>query len=96
MIICGALKITLPNGEEKIIRCHRHSDAYRIIRDFGIERRRSKDVQGFIKWIPDPEDPFYTENEEFIDRDEAFRHAQECGQISKDEPERELFTEDIY
>ena len=96
MIVSGAVKVTTLDGKEHIIPVHRHGDAYRIMHEFGIERIRHMDKDGFIMWVPDPEDPFYTENETFVDRVAAFKHAQECGQIDKNEQVRELYTEDLW
>lgn len=95
MIISAAVKITTLDGKEHIIPVHRHGDAYQILHEFGIDYVRGKDVQGFIKYTVDPDDPF-NGTEEFLTRVEAFKHAQECGQISKEEPLRELYTEDLW
>lgn len=96
MIISAAVKVTTLDGKEHIIPVHRHGDAYQILHEFDIERIRPLDKDGFIKWVPDPDDPFYTENETFVDRIEGFKHAQECGQISKEEPIRPLYSEDLW
>lgn len=101
MITSAAVKITLLNGEEKIIPCHRHGDCYEILAMFGIQRDKTKDVQGFIKWIPDKDDPFYSGNEEFVNRIDAYKHAIECGQLFDPFNEqgreiRELYSEDLW
>lgn len=100
MIISAAVKIVTLDGEEKIIPCHRHGDCYKILAMFNIQRDKTQDVQGFIKWIPDPDDPFFTGNEIFVDRIEAFKHAQECGQLkdplAANDTIKELYSEDLW
>ena len=95
MIISAAVKIITKDGKEHIIPVHRHSDAYQILHEFGIDYVRGKDVQGFIKYTIDQDDEF-NGTEEFVTRVEAFKHAQTCGQINPNEPLREAYSEDFY
>ena len=100
MITSAAVKFTLTNGEEVIVPCHRHGDAFEILKMFHIDRVRWKDVQGFIKCVTDPNDPFDTSHETFVDRVEAYKHAVECGQVKHPMAEydaaHELYSEDLW
>ena len=101
MITSAAVKITLLNGEEKIIPCHRHGEAYYILHTFNIERDKTKDKEGFIKWVPDDDDPLYSGHAEFVDRIEAFKHAEECCQficepLAANDVIKELYSEDLW
>lgn len=97
MITKAAVKITTLDGEEKVIPCHRHCDAFEICKTFNIQRDRSKDVQGFIKYVSNTDSPDFTGKEEFIDRVQAYIHAVRCGQIKADcEFARELYSEDLW
>ena len=96
MIICAAIKINhtdnVGNPLEPLIICgHRHGDCYKVIKYLDINR--ISDEEGFI-----------TNGGAFVDREIAYRHAIECGQISvhnkwyrKDnEVPDELYSEDLY
>lgn len=86
-------------GSQFQIPCHRHGDAYHIVREFGYSPLDFRTVvQGFIvRERDDPTDPFsYTER--IVDRKEAMRHAIECEQVEVGATidEEELFSEDLW
>lgn len=90
MITKAAVKIDYWNHntkQEVIIPCHRHCDAFKILHDFG-----------FIKGVDFREQAqgFLTEHNVFLSRTEAFAEAQRCGQLSKNIPFRELYSEDLW
>lgn len=88
MIVSAAIKIyDYKQNKEVIIPCHRHCDAFRILRDFNYRKIYDyKEIgQGFL-----------TEAEEFLDRVSAFKHAQACNQISPLLEITELFSEDLW
>lgn len=95
MIICAAIKIQVEGlDHETIIPCHRHGDAFRILKDLGFTPKvKYKEItQGFIN-----------HNGEFLDRKEAFLHTLNCGQLSvstrwykDDDNQKELYSEDLY
>ena len=72
------------------IPCHRHSDAFYIISQFipANQIDKKKTLQGF-----------YNENEEFLDRYDAFEEAKKCNQI-KENTElflcKELYSENLW
>ena len=73
---------------EIVIPCHRHCDAFQILKDFGYSRDDFKEIsQGFL----DEHDNYYT-------RTEAYTHAVACGQIPRldDKAHNELYSEDLY
>ena len=87
MIVKAAVKIlNLHTNEEMIIPCHRHSDAFYILKLLNM--RQSQDytqlVQGFLD-----------ENDNFYNRLDAKKHAKLCHQITDTEYE-ELFSEDLW
>lgn len=80
MIVSAAVIIEM-NGEQIAIPCHRHADAYLILKRLGFKPQDYKTVkQGFIKYEEDPEDRF-TGTETFLDRVEACKYAYETGMI---------------
>lgn len=95
-IYSAAVAVTLKDGKEVIIPCHRHGDVFGILGELGIERKRHLDRQGFLSSAADPEDKynvFYT----FIDRKEAKRLALVNGQYKGSNPEDpELYSEDLW
>ena len=97
MIISAAVKILLKKeNREVIIPCHRHGDAYKILKDLGFQPSDFETVkQGFIAYVVDPDDPFNgTEN--FLDRKEALAHAKMNRQILTSMNDEELYSEDLY
>jgi hypothetical protein len=72
-------------NKECVIPCHRHCDAFYILKILGFKRSDYDIVaQGFLD-----------ENENFLTRVEAKRHAQACGQIIETEFS-ELYSEDLW
>ena len=57
MIISAAVKILLKKeNREVIIPCHRHGDAYKILKDLGFQPSDFETVkQGFIAYVVDPD-----------------------------------------
>lgn len=95
MIICAAIKIhtnTLP--EPTIIPCWRHGCGYDLLKEL-VPNRDSYRVlaEGFIN-----------HKGEFLNREEAYKYAIDCGQITKynqwyredNELPNELYSEDLY
>lgn len=97
MIISAAVKILLKKeNREVIIPCHRHGDAYKILKDLDFQPSDFETVkQGFIAYEVDPDDPF-NGAETFLDRKEAFIHAKMNHQISTSMSDNELYSEDLY
>ena len=91
MITHAAVKIlNLHTNEEIVIPCHRHCDAFYILKQFAYKKNVDyKEIaQGFL----DEEDNFYT-------RVEAWNHAYLHDQINPDALEhatQELFSEDLW
>ncbi len=92
MIVSAAVKIKdLRQDKEMIIPCHRHCDAFYILKQFSYKKDIDyKEIaQGFL----DEKDNFYN-------RVEAWKHAWWHRQIQADEEEyhqcRELFSEDLW
>lgn len=95
MIICAAIKIQVEGlDHETIIPCHRHGDGFKLLKDLRyIPRIGYKELgQGFIN-----------HEGEFLNRQEAFSHALDCGQLSattreckRVNRETELYSEDLY
>ena len=95
MIICAAIKVQVEGlNHETIIPCHRHSDAFQLLKDlnFGAENKCKKIAEGFIS-----SDGF------FYDSEEAFKYVLHHGQLSKvvrDQKlarnDTKLYSEDLY
>ena len=88
MIVSAAVKIKdLRQNKEIIIPCHRHCNAFYILKEFGYRPRIDyKEIaQGFL----DENDNFYT-------RIAAYNHAVECGQIAPSDFPHELYSEDLW
>ena len=96
MIICAAIKIQVEGlDHETIIPCHRHGDAYKILKDLGYApRTKYKEIeQGFINHLGN-----------FLNRKDAYQYAWECGQINAhnrwyrqdNKIPCELYSEDLY
>ena len=97
MIISAAVKILLKKeNREVIIPCHRHGDAYRILKDLGFHPSDFETVkQGFIAYVVDPNNRINW-IETFLDRKEALAHAKRVHQISTSISDDELYSEDLY
>ena len=97
MIISAAVKILLKKeNREVIIPCHRHGDAYKILKDLGFHPSDFETVkQGFIAYVIDPDNRINW-IETFLDRKEALAHAKRVHQISTSISEDELYSDDLY
>lgn len=83
----AVMVLNLHTKKEMIIPCHRHCDAFYILKMFGM--RRDIDyvelAQGFLD-----------ENDKFYNRIAAKKHAQESNQLKENTRCAELFSEDLY
>lgn len=97
MIISSAVKILLKKeNREVVIPCHRHGDAYKILKDLGFQPSDFTTVkQGFIAYDVDPDDSF-NGTETFLDRKEALVHAKMNHQILTSMSDDELYSEDLW
>lgn len=97
MIISAAVKILLKKeNREVVIPCHRHGDAYKILKDLGFQPSDFKTIkQGFIAYEVEPDDPF-NGIETFLDRKEALAHAKKNRQILTSMSDDELYSEDLW
>ena len=97
MITAAAVKILLKKeNREIIIPCHRHGDAYKILKDLGFQSSDFKTVkQGFIAYVVDP-DKRINWIETFLDRKEALAHAKMNRQILTSMSDDELYSEDLW
>lgn len=95
MICRAAVKIyDKRQDKEIIIPCHRHCDAFLILKEFGYNRFADYEelAQGFLN-----------EYDEFLSRTEAWREARKNNQIividdtlSYLNPCKELYSEDLW
>ena len=94
MIICAALKVeACKEYKETIVPCFRHGYGFNILHSLcQNENYKGHVAQGFM-----------TNTGEFLDRESAFHHAVQCGQLSastlhlkKERNETELYSEDLY
>ena len=97
MITAAAVKILLKKeNREVVIPCHRHGDAYKILKDLGFQLSDFETIkQGFIAYEVDIDDPF-NGIETFLDRKEALIHAKMNYQISTSMSDDELYSEDLW
>ena len=95
MIISAAVKFKMNDGHEVTIPVHRHGDAFQIMHDLGFKTGDFTTLsQGFLYAMLNPGDDNYKYG--YMDRLEAFKHAQECGQIDKSLSVTELYSEDLW
>lgn len=89
MIVKAAVKVlNLHTNEEMIIPCHRHCDAFYILKMFNMRRDidYAELAQGFLD-----------ENDKFYNRVEAWHEAYKYRQLKMVDPShRELFSEDLW
>lgn len=95
MICRAAVKIyDKRQNKEIVIPCHRHCDAFLILKEFGYNRFVDYEelAQGFLN-----------EHDEFLSRTEAWREARKNNQIfviddtlSYLNPCKELYSEDLW
>lgn len=95
MIVCAALELQVEGlPYTTIVPCWRHGKGYEILRDLGYQAQRKYKVKA---------EGFINHKGEFLNRKEALKHAQECGQLSathryyqEDHNINELYSEDLY
>jgi hypothetical protein len=100
MVCRAAVKVyDKRQDKEMIIPCHRHCDAFLILKEFGY--RKGEDFK-------EVEQGFLNEHGEFLSRIDAWHEAKRCNQFTqeyKDELAREiyhpatprqLFSEDVW
>ena len=88
MIVKAAVKIlNLHTNEEMIIPCHRHCDAFYILHLFNM--KQSVDYKQIDQGFLDEHDNFYN-------RINAKKHAQEFNQLKENTRCAELFSEDLW
>ena len=90
MIVKAAVKVRMLKDDREItIPCHRHSDSFYILHEFGYKQGTDykQIAQGFLD-----------EHDNFYDRVAAYKHAWFHMQLPKEEEyrPRELFSEDLY
>jgi len=92
MIICAALLVQVEGLDHlTVIPCRRHGDGYLILKDLGYAPKKGYKVI---------EDGFITHTGEFLNRLDAYKHADECGQLSESvrmvSNNKALISEDLY
>ena len=89
MIVSAAVKIKdLRQDKEMIIPCHRHCDAFYILKQFAY--KKDVDYKEIAQGFLDEHDKFYT-------RIEAWYEACKCNQLMiVDNTSKELFSEDLW
>lgn len=90
MIVSAAVKIIdyRQDGKEIIIPCHRHHDAFYILKEFGYAPRKEyKEIeQGFLD-----------EHDNFLNRVDAWFEAYNCNQLKEIEENcHTLYSEDLW
>ena len=97
MIISAAVKILLKKENREVtIPCHRHGDAYKILKDLGFHPSDFETVKhGFIAYGAGPNNRS-AGIETLLDRKEALAHAKRVHQITTSISEDELYSEDLY
>lgn len=97
MVCRAAVKVLdLRQNKEMTIPCHRHCDAFRILKEFGYTKLvdYKELAQGFLN-----------EHDEFMTRAEAWQEARRCNQfldsyieehIEDIVPTQILFSEDVW
>ena len=88
MITQAAVKIfDKRQNKEIVIPCHRHCDAFYILKMFNMQRD--------IDYV-ELEQGFLDEHDNFYNRIAAKKHAQEFNQLKENTRCPELFSEDLY
>ena len=93
MIVCAALQLQhIFEGTKIIIPCCRHYHGFEILHDLNIDKNYYAMIQGFI-----------TQDNVFMNRNDAYLHAKSCGQIPAQlrhdkalRNQTELYSEDLY
>ena len=89
MITSAACRATV-NGTKQTFKVHRHPDFFLWMKQLNCEYDKSAVEQGFVNWDRE------SRTETFVDRIQAFRIAQACGQISSQRPLQSLYSEDLW
>lgn len=90
VVVSAAVKIYEERLQKEIIMpCHRHCDAFWILKEFGYQPAKGYKVL---------DDGFLDEHWNFMNRIEAHKMAYDAGQIPNDKPYHptELFSEDLW
>lgn len=89
MILAAAIKFHIDKTNENVILCgHRHCNIFEQLQLLGFEAQKGYKVinQGFID-----------DKNNFLTREEAYKHAVKCDQIKlHKEGVKELFSEDLW
>lgn len=95
MILCAAIKFHIDKTDEDVILCgQRHGDIFKQLKLLGFEPKIGyKEIaQGFI-----------THTGDFLDREDAWKHAAMCGQLTIVQQDNfdygdtpKLVSEDLY
>ena len=90
MIVRAAVKIKFFDAyaaREIIIPCHRHCDAFYILKEFGFHKNADYEEieQGFLN-----------EKSEFLTRVEAKQEAIRCNQLINHTNDVNLYSEDVW
>ena len=89
MITSAACRATV-NGTKQTFKVHRHSDFFLWMKQLNCEYDKLAVEQGFINWDRE------SSSETFVDRIQAFKIAQACGQIDSTKPLQPLYSEDLW
>lgn len=89
MIISAACRAKV-NGKWHNFPIHRHSDFFLWMKLLNCDYNKEEVIQGFLNWDRE------SATETFVDRVQAFKIAQSCGQIDKNLPVQPLYSEDLY
>ncbi len=96
MILAAAIKYLINQTNEEVVLCGvRHGDILVQLRNLGFKPRT-----GYVEL----EQGFITSNGVFLNREEAYKHAKDCGQLStttvhtieSHSGHKELFSEDLW
>lgn len=97
MVICAAIKITYPDKTCIVIPGWRHHNCYWILGQLNPELSKNVRFNGCI------EEGFINHINQFLSREEAYKEALVCGQLSAalrqyktERNENILFSEDLY
>lgn len=88
MIVCAALLV----DKKIIVPCYRHNTGYSMLTD--LTDKKFSEYESI-------DEGFMTHKGEFLNREDAWKHAEECGQLSYNtlhygSTPPVLFSEDLY
>lgn len=88
MIICSAIKFYIESTKEEVVLCGvRHGDIFAQLKLLGF-----KPQQGYLEI----KQGFLTDDNVFLNRQEAFSYAKQCGQIETEKESGTLYSEDLW